>query len=69
MPKKARYKTCAEENCRKPMFKAGKCEEHCKKDDGQGTVDSGPKAEKKEEAKIEAKTETKKEEKVEAKKE
>ena len=28
MPVKARYKICGEENCRKPLFQSGKCEEH-----------------------------------------
>lgn len=28
MPAKTRYKTCGEENCLKPLFKFGMCQEH-----------------------------------------
>lgn len=28
MPKKGRYKLCGKENCRKPMYRLGICEEH-----------------------------------------
>lgn len=61
MPQKTRYKTCSEENCRKPMVKWGKCEEHYK-------VTPLPVEAKKEEVK-EVKKEEVKETKVEAKKE
>lgn len=42
LPQKPRYKTCGEENCRKPMFKAGQCEEHWKAASGVETKEAAP---------------------------